>query len=282
MYFFGRLTYIPTSYTVSGTQTNTENLGVLKQIEFFYKILPKLHIGFGRFLTTFGYESPMRSNNLTYNYSIARQTLYPIYAEGIRAKYVAHEYVTLTLSNYNKLPDASFGDDNKSSKATEAALSGTIGKFAWYGGFLTSRDEKDLEKVDNKATSLWISYVFRENFSLIGTYDNRSSQKDSDNKDYAQSMSGTLAYRLEKHNLYFRFETVTGAKDINEINGSADYLNGDKVQSLTLGDKFVIHKNLYLYAEYRRDHVDKKAFMTHGGSPAKDMTLVTLGAIARF
>lgn len=281
LYIFSRLTYVPTTYTVSGTTTSTENLGVLKQFEFFYRLLPNLHIGFGRFLTTFGFESPMRNTNITYNYSIARQTLYPIYAEGIRAKYFITNEVTLTASNYNRIPDATFGDDNTSSKATEVALSGTHSKFAWYAGYITSRDEQNLEKVDNKGLSFWTSYVF-DNFSLIGTYDNRSSKKESAGLYYSQSFSGTVSYRLNAFNFYARQEIVSGASDINKINGSADFKDSDKIDSLTLGTRFTAHENLYLYAEFRRDRADEKTYLTKGGNLTKDLSVITLGAIARF
>ena len=280
--FFTRLTYIPTSYNMGGTQTSTESIGVLKQFEFFYKFTPQLQLGFGRFLTTFGYESPMRSNNIAYNYTIARQTLYPIYAEGIRAKYQFSKRLNLTVSNYNRIPEATYGDDNTSSKATEASLSGTIGKFAWFGGYIHSRDENNDEKVNNNGVSLWSSYALMNNLSVIGTYDNRSSKKDDLGKKYAQSLSGTLAYRFQNQNFYVRHEVVTGAGEITAINGAADYKGADQVTSLTIGNKYVLHENLYLYAEYRNDSSDKKSFSTQGESLSKNLTVLTLGAIARF
>lgn len=281
-YFFARLTYVPTSYKVSEAQTSTESIGVLKQFDFFYKVTPKLHIGFGRFLTTFGYESPMRSNNIAYNYSIARQTLYPIYAEGIRAKYQFFKSLNLTVSNYNRIPEATYGDDNSSAKATEVSLSGIIGKLAWFSGYIRSRDEQNEEKVNNDGVSLWSSYTLLDNLSLIGTYDHRSSKKDGQGKKFAQSFSGTIAYRFHSQSLYVRHEIVTGAGKIDEINGSADFKDANRVTSLTLGNKFTLNENLYLYAELRNDHSDKKSFSTKGESLTENLTLLTLGAIARF
>lgn len=279
--FFSRLFYLPTTYDTNGNQ-NTANLGVLYQLEVFYKLAPKLDIGFGRFLTTMGYESPFRTNNLTYNYTISRQTLYPGYADGLRARYFAHKYLTANLSSYNRFANSSFGDDNSTSKATEISLTGTIQDFTWFAGYITSRDTNATEKVDNTGASVWFSYKFWENFNFVATFENRTSDTKDSALLYTQSISGTLAYTMGIHNFAARYEHVTGADNINAINGAADFKTANRVNSITLTDKIAIDKNLNLYLEYRGNHADDKAFVKDTGSTVSDASMFTIGAIAHF
>lgn len=279
--FFSRLFYLPTTYDTGGNQS-TANLGVLYQLEVFYKLSPKLVVGFGRFLTTMGYESPFRTNNFTYNYTISRQTLYPGYADGLRAKYFAHKYLTLNLSSYNRFANSSFGDDNSTSKATEASLTGTIENFTWFAGYITSRDTSLTEKVDNTGASVWLSYKFWENATLVTSFENRTSDKKDSALLYTQSLSGTLAYTWGACNFAARYEQVTGADNINAINGAADFKTANRVNSITLTNKFAVDKNLNLYLEYRGDHADDKAFVKDTGSTVRNASMFTLGAIAHF
>lgn len=279
--FFSRLFYLPTTYDTGGNQS-TANLGVLYQLEVFYKFSPKLDVGFGRFLTTMGYESPFRTHNLTYNYTISRQTLYPGYADGLRAKYYAHKYLTVNLSSYNRFANSSFGDDNSTSKATEISLKGSADNFIWFAGYITSRDTNQTQKVDNTGTSVWLAYKFWKDITFVATFENRTSDTKDSALLYTQSLSGTLAYTWGLHNFAARFERVTGADNINKINGAADFKTADRVNSITLTDKIAVDKNLNLYLEYRGDHADEKAFTKDSGSIVKNASMFTLGAIAHF
>lgn len=279
--FFGRLFYLPTEYESNGKQS-TSNLGVLNQLEIFYKVDSKLQVGFGRFLTSLGYESPFRTVNHTYNYTISRQTLYPGYAEGLRAKYHFTPEILAIVSSYNRFADSTFGDDNSTSKATEAAITGTSGKLRWYAGYITSRDNNLTEKVDNKGASIWGAYKFSDPFSFIATYENRSADTKASAMKYTQSFTGTLVYVLGINNLALRYEHVRGANDINAINAAADFKTADKVESITLTDKIAIHENLNLYVEYRTDKADEKAFVKGNGGIVRNASMLTLGAIAHF
>lgn len=83
MNFLARLAYVPTAVvtTAAPEAKTTYNLGTLDQVEAFYKVTPQFHVGFGRFLTTMGYESLLKSENSTYNNTIAYQTIVPGYGE---------------------------------------------------------------------------------------------------------------------------------------------------------------------------------------------------------
>lgn len=279
--FFSRLFYFPTTYDTGGTES-TANLGILQQLEVFYKVTPQLEVGFGRFLTTLGYESPFRTNNFTYNYTISRQTLYPGYAEGLRARYFAHKYLTASLSSYNRFANSSFGDDNSTSKATELSLTSKFEKVTLFAGYITSRDTNTVQKVDNKAASVWAAYNFLENATFVATFENRSADTKDSALKYTQSISGTLAYVMGIHNLAARYEMVTGADNINAINAAADFKTADRVNSITLTDKIAIDKNVNLYLEYRGNHADEKAFVKDNGGIVKNASMITLGAIAHF
>lgn len=279
--FFSRLFYLPTTYDTNGSEA-TANLGTLYQLELFYKVTPKLEVGFGRFLTTLGYESPLRTINHTYNYTISRQTLYPGYADGVRAKYHFRKNIIAYLSSYNRFANSSFGEDNSSSKATEASVRGAFGDLTLFAGYITSRDTNTVEKVDNKATSIWAAYKFLEKASAILTYEDRSADSENTSMKYTQSLSGTLTYDLSNHHLVFRYEYVTGANDINAINGAADFKDADQINSITLTDRIALNEHLNLYLEYRGDHANKKAFEKDSGSIVKNASMFTLGAIAYF
>ena len=118
IYFLTRLAYTPTTY-VSAVDTtgpttvtsSTNNFGALEQAEIFYKPMQNLYVGFGRFLTTMGYESLMKYENAFYTTTIAYQSIVPGYGEGLRAKYVAGDWLTATLSTYNQALYGAFGDD---------------------------------------------------------------------------------------------------------------------------------------------------------------------------
>lgn len=282
MYFMSRLQYTPTTYTTTGSNTATESIGVLRQLEVYYKATEDLHVGFGRFLTTFGFESPMRSYNIAYNYSIARQTLYPIYAEGVRAKYIASKHLTFIGSNYNRLPDATYGDDNPSSKATELAALLSAGNVNAYLGYINSRDRNQNGRVNNQGMSFWTSYVLKDTYSFVATYDSRTSSRAHERTNFSQSFSGTINYKNQNQNYYGRFEHVTGAKNINAINGFADFKNAGTVNSFTLGHKYSLTENIFLYGEYRNDKATDKAYLTRGGSYVRNVTALTLGAILHF
>ncbi|WP_374031882.1 outer membrane beta-barrel protein [Bdellovibrio bacteriovorus] len=137
VYFVTRLNYAPTAYQSSPTDNKTANFGMLDQAEIFYKAMPNLYIGFGRFLTTMGYESLMKYENAFYSNTIAYQSIVPGYGEGLRAKYVAGDWLTATLSTYNQAAYGAFGEDYSPTKTTELSATGKAAGLTMVCGLLS-------------------------------------------------------------------------------------------------------------------------------------------------
>ncbi|UXR65348.1 porin [Bdellovibrio bacteriovorus] len=284
IYFLTRLAYTPTTYvsavdTTGPTVTSsTNNFGALEQAEIFYKPMQNLYVGFGRFLTTMGYESLMKYENAFYTTTIAYQSIVPGYGEGLRAKYVAGDWLTATLSTYNQAKYGAFGDDYTPTKTTELSFTGKIaGDFTWFAGYYLGTDKPDTTKpkVENSASSVWASYQITENMLAALIYDSYTTKPDGSGTQWADASTALITYGLGMNNLALRYEMVRGA-------GTLAYGTGEKVDSLTVGDKIVLNENLNVYVEYRMDKADEKVFVDADGSPTDSANVITLGALAHF
>lgn len=276
--FLGRLVHTPTQYSPDGASTAKAYFGVLDQMELFYKVNANLQIGFGRFLTTMGYESLLRYENAFYNNTIAYQAIIPGYGEGLRAKYIAGDWLTATLSTYNQFNYGAIGEDYAPTKATELSVTGILDNFTWFAGYLTGTDKAvapETGKKDNSSSSVWGSYKFMDNLILTVTYDSRTFKFEDSHTHWADSLSTVITYGLGIHNLGLRYEMVRGGNEIG-------YETADKVNSITVNDKIALNENLNLYVEFRADHADKDVFFDKDGGPTADAQMITLGALAHF
>lgn len=282
IYFLTRLAYTPTTY-VSAVDVNaptvtssTNNFGALEQAEIFYKPMQNLYVGFGRFLTTMGYESLMKYENAFYTTTIAYQSIVPGYGEGLRAKYVAGDWLTGTLSTYNQAQYGAFGEDYTPTKTTELSFTGKIaGDFTWFAGYYLGTDKPGATKVEKSASSVWASYQITENMLAALIYDSYTTKPDGSGTHWADASTALITYGLGMNNLALRYEMVRGASTLN-------YGTGEKVDSLTIGDKIVLNENLNLYVEYRMDKADEKVFVDSDGAPTDTANVITLGALAHF
>lgn len=277
--FLGRLVYVPTQYSKDGTTNNKANLGTLDQVEVFYKATPQLQVGFGRFLTTMGYESLLKSENATYGNTIAYQSIVPGYGEGLRAKYVASDWFTTTLSTYNQTTYSVFGEDYTPTKTTELSATGILGSFSWFAGYLLGTDAAvapATSTVDKSASSVWVAYKFIDTLALAITYDSYTKKPDGSHTQWADSTSAIITYGIGMHNFAVRYEMVHGANEIG-------YGPAENVNSVTVTDKFALNDNFKLYFEYRNDQADKEVFFDEDGlATKKDASIFTLGALASF
>ncbi|WP_415062359.1 outer membrane beta-barrel protein [Bdellovibrio sp.] len=277
--FLGRLVYVPTQYSKDGTTNNKANLGTLDQVEVFYKATPKLQIGFGRFLTTMGYESLLKSENATYNNTIAYQSIVPGYGEGLRAKYVATDWLIVTLSTYNQTTYSVFGEDYTPTKTTELSLTGVLGNFTWFAGYLLGTDAAvapTTGTVDKSSSSVWACYKILDNLMVAVTYDSYTRKNETSHTQWADSASTIITYGIGMHNFAVRYEMVRGANEIG-------YGAAETVNSTTISDKLALNDNFKIYLEYRMDQADKEVFFdTDGLVTKKEAGLFTLGALASF
>lgn len=273
--FMGRFVYKPTDYvaTPAATSSSKAAFGVLDQIEIYYKLHPQVHFGFGRFLTTMGYESVFKSENAFFNYSIAYQSIMPGYGEGLRLKYIPRENITATVSTYNRFAYNQFGEDAETTKATEASATGTFDGFTVFGGYLFGSDSGG---ADNSATSIWASYKVLENLLVAITYDAKTMKNTGASTDFAQSTSAMLTYGLGVHNLGLRYENIYGATFL----GYGD----SKIQSITLTDKIALKQHINFYVEVRNDMADEKIFADKDAvaNSEKSAMMLTLGTVAYF
>lgn len=282
--FLARLVYIPSTYvtaTTPATTTNKSNLGTLDQIEVYYKIQPNFSIGFGRFLTTMGYESLLRSENANYGNTIAFQAIVPGYGEGLRAKYV-YDYLTLTASTYNQSTYNAFGDDYTPTKTTEVSALGVLGNFSIFAGYYTGKDTGTLANTQKTASSAWASYKVLDNLLVALTYDARTAKPDELYTTWSDSSSALLTYGWGKNNFAVRYELVRGANELVEGSGTP-YGTAKKVTSITVTDKIALNDNFKLYVEYRTDKADENVLKGKDGVADKDTAgLFTLGLAANF
>ncbi|MNK96288.1 hypothetical protein D3C87_1165610 [compost metagenome] len=280
--FLSRLAYsqvnIDSTDSATGTTTARQNMGTLDQVEIFYKVNPSLQIGFGRFLTTLGYESLLKGENATYGNTIAYQTLVPGYGEGLRAKYTLNEYFTATASTYNRAKFSQWAEDYSPTKATEVSVTGTVAGFTWFAGYLFGKDGADAPATGTTEIAsgdAWVSYKFMDNLSLAITYDSLTKNENDAGTNWSDSASAILTYGWGMNNFALRYEMVRGAMHIGY--GAADVVN-----SITLTDKIVLNENLNFYVEYRADQADEDSFVDTDGEATKNASIVTLGALARF
>lgn len=280
--FLSRLAYsqvnIDSTDSATGTSTARQNMGTLDQVEIFYKVNPSLQIGFGRFLTTLGYESLLKGENATFGNTIAYQTLVPGYGEGLRAKYVLNEYFTATASTYNRAKFSQWAEDYNPTKATEVSATGTVAGFTWFAGYLFGKDGSDAPATGTtELTSgdAWVSYKFMDNLSLAITYDSLTKNVNEAGANWSDSASAIVTYGWGINNLALRYEMVRGAMHIG-------YGTADVVNSITLTDKIALNENLKLYVEYRMDQADEESFVDKDNAPTKDANVLTLGALASF
>nr|BFD58268.1 hypothetical protein CKG001_03750 [Bdellovibrio sp. CKG001] len=285
IYFLTRLAYSPTSYisevetpaTPTNAKSSTNNFGALEQAEIFYKPMQNLYVGFGRFLTTMGYESLMKYENAFYTTTIAYQSIVPGYGEGLRAKYIAGDWLTGTLSTYNQAAYGAFGEDYTPTKTTELSFTGKIaGDFTWFAGYYLGTDKPDATKVEKSSSSVWASYQVTENMLVALIYDSYTTKPDGSGTHWADASTALITYGLGMNNLALRYEMVRGTSTIGK------YSAGEKVDSLTVGDKIVLNENLNVYVEYRMDKADEKVFVDGDGAPTDTANIITLGALAHF
>lgn len=274
--FLGRLAYAPTSYTDAAT-TKKNYFGALEQMELFYKVTPELQIGFGRFLTTMGYESLMKYENTFYTPTIAYQTLVPGYGEGLRLKYSPGAWLTVNLSTYNQFNYGAIGEDLTPTKATEFSASTTWGDLTLFAGHLMGTDSTTTPGTNEEKTSssVWGSYKLMENMMLAITYDSRTNKVEGGTLAWADSTSAVLTYTVGINNLGLRYEMIRNASVLG-------YGTAEKVNALSITDKIALNDNLNLYVEYRMDTADEEVFSDKDGAPSKNANLVTLGALAHF
>jgi hypothetical protein len=281
--FLSRLAYsqvnIDSTDSATGTSTARQNMGTLDQVEIFYKVVPSLQIGFGRFLTTMGYESLLKGENATYGNTIAYQTLVPGYGEGLRAKYTLNEYFTATASTYNRAKFSQWAEDYSPTKATEVSVTGTVAGFTWFAGYLFGKDGPDAPAttgtIERTSGDAWVSYKFMDNLLLAITYDSLTTNIDDAGTNWSDSASAIVTYGWGMNNLALRYEMVRGAMHIG-------YGAADTVNSITLTDKIALNDTLNLYVEYRADQADEDAFVDTDGVATKNASIVTLGALAHF
>lgn len=280
IYFIGRLNYAPLNVVTDVNHTDeentksTQNFGTLDQAEMFFKPMSNLYIGFGRFLTTMGYESLMKYENATYGTTIAYQSIVPGYGEGLRAKYVAADWLTTTLSTYNQARYGAFGDDYTPTKATELSATGKLGSFTWFAGYLMGTDTTATGKEERTASSVWASYQITPELLVALIYDSLTLKPDGSGAKWSDATTAQISYSLGMNNLALRYETVRGANELG--------YTGDTVNSLTVADKIVLNDYYNLYVEYRMDKSNEESFVDGDGDPTDTASVITLGALAHF
>lgn len=279
----GRMVYTTTTYATSNTATTKSNLGTLDQLEVFYKIHPTLHIGFGRFLTTMGFESLLKSENYTYGYSIAFQGIVPGYGEGLRLKYIPGEWLTATVTTYNQATYNAFGDDYTPTKTTEVSVTGIWNKVSWFAGYYFGKDGAlPADRNEKSASSIWTSYKFFDQVLLAITYDSKTTKADNANTKWSDSTGAVISYQLHNNTLTGRYELVRGADNLPDAASGLNYGSADKINSITLTDKIALNDNFKVYVEYRNDQADQSVLFDKDGNTSKSASLWTLGAVASF
>lgn len=274
--FMAKLLYAPETYS-TGSSTTTADLGMLKQIEAYYKPISELSLGFGRFLTTLGYESPLISQNANYTHSIAQQSIYPAYYDGLRVKYSPVSWGTLSVSTYNQA-DFATGTAAAPAKATEISIKANVEKLTGFVGYYFGNigGPAGIGDVTSAAVaSAWVSYHLLDNLSLAASYDSDNT-KDSvtGQKTWSASTAVYATYVIGRNALSIRYEMIRGASAIGYTNGS------DKVSSVTLTDKVTVTENLSAYVEYRMDSADQNSFANSSNNGTKSGSIFLLGAVA--
>jgi hypothetical protein len=287
LFFTARLIYMPMEFSTPAGDSSKNNFGTLNQVEVYYKVRKDLQLGFGIFVTTLGFESPMRTENTFYNYSVAYQGLVPGYNEGLRLKYNPGEYLAATISTYNRSAYNRFGDDYTPTKTTEVSLTGVAGRFTWFGGYYFGTDQTTTTptaKIAITAADAWLTYKFSDDFSMSSTYDSKSQKPDGGEFQSTQSYTVQAAYTIENHTMGVRYEHLTGAGNLDALNGTTGvfYPGADVVDVYTVGDKIWLSDHLNLNVEYRYDRADQAVLKDSSGANANAGHMVTLGMAAHF
>ena len=278
--FLARLAYAP------GTPTAGAHVANFEQMELFYKFMPNFHIGAGRFLTTMGFESLLKSENAFYTPTIAYQSIIPGYGEGVRAKYVMGEELTVSLTNMNRANDPSLGEDNNS-KATELSATGIVaGKLTWFAGYQMGTNEPATGTRDERtATSIWASYKLMDNMTVAATYDAKTSKPEDASMNWSNAISALVTYKMDRNNFGLRWEHLEGASTLTSgaAAGLTDYA-ANKIDSITVADRFNLTENLDAIAEIRYDMGDEETFADADGVANQEKTAwgATLGVLAHF
>jgi hypothetical protein len=273
-----RLVYQPTEYSNGGTTNVKNNLAMLEQVEVYYKPRPNIYIGVGRFLTTMGFESVLRSENLFYNYSIAFQGITPSYSEGIRGRYVMSDLLTATVSSYNSSKYNMYSDDYTPTKTTEISANGALGDLQWFAGYFFGKDTANSPTTgtaENSSSNVWATYRISESWLVGMMYDSKVYTPEAGGGGWSDDTAVLVNYKLWNNSFSARYEMIRGAMHIGGFG------NSDKVNSLTVNDKIALSENLHAYVEYREDKADE-TFTDSNGKQTKDTQLITLGALASF
>lgn len=279
MAFMSRIAFSPTEYSTSPTENSTSHFGNLEQLELYYKPSSYLYIGFGRFLTTLGFESSTRMDNLMYLTTIAFSQIVPSFGEGVRAKYIYND-MTVSLTTYNRAPYYTYGDDRKTTKTTELSVSQTMGRASVFAGYLMGTDTNAVSgaKEDKSAASVYASYKLADNFTTALEYESKTSKFDAEaHTHWADSTSLWLVYGLGQHNLGIRYEQVRGANEIG-------YGPADEISSITVSDKIAVSENLNVYVEYRQDKANEMIFPDEDGVAGmkEDAGVFSITALSYF
>ncbi|MNS73367.1 hypothetical protein D3C72_1068050 [compost metagenome] len=275
--FLGRIAY--STSPVAG-----QNVANLEQVELFYKLMPNVHVGAGRFLTTMGYESLLKTENYFYNNTIAYQAIVPGYGEGVRAKYVKGEDLTVTLTSMNRANEATLGEDNNS-KATELSATGAMDKMTWFAGYqMGTNNPAAGQRDDRTATSIWAQYKM-DNMLAALTFDSKTSKLEDAGLNWSSAFSGLITYGYNMHNFGLRWEHLEGASTLTSgsSTGLTDYA-ANKIDSITATDKIALNENLNAYVEFRYDMADEDSFKDSKGvaNEMKTAWMGTLGVLAHF
>lgn len=285
--FLARLNYAPAPIATSGG-SNRSSIETLDQLEIYYKLSPEWAIGFGRLCSTLGLESIMKSENVFYTNTVSYQAIVPGYGEGLRLRYNPGEWLSANLSTYNQSTNNAYGDDYTPTKTTELSLTGVAGPVTWFGGYYVGadRDVNDATKVTNKKLSdYWLTYKISEAWSLSLAYDDRTENIQGGETHFAQSTQAQLAYAVGRHTLGLRYESLLGAFDLDTLNNSSGVYypaGANKVNILSVGDKFNLSDNMKLYLEYRKERTDKDVLLDKSGNGKKSLDMITLAIVAHF
>ncbi|WP_413287854.1 outer membrane beta-barrel protein [Bdellovibrio sp. HCB337] len=272
-----RLNYTPRQYSPDGVKTATANFSTLSQLEVFYKVTPKLHLGFGRLVTTMGYDSVLRYENTFYNNSIAYQRIVPGSGEGLRANYISDSF-TASASTYNQFNFGATGEDYAATKATELSIMMKFADFTGFAGYLTGKDASEAPATgttQKSSSDFWVSYKPTSNLLLVLTYDAQTYQVEGASTHWFDATSAMAVYTYGINNFGVRYEMVRGANDIG-------YAAADHVNVLYLTDKIKLTDHLNLYVEGRFDHADEDVYFNKDGVATDNATMITLAALAYF
>lgn len=283
--FFARLNYTPTQ--VGTSTTSKSSLGTIDQLEVMYKINPQFALGFGRFTTTLGFESLMKSENQFYTPCVGGQSLVPGYFEGIRLKYTPTEWLSVNLSSYNQGNNNAYADDYSQTKAHELGVAGVTGNLSWFAGTFYSIDKNTSTPavvINRSMNDAWMTYKFNDYFSASVIYDNRIIKTENSSTEFAESTSAQVAYTQGLHTFGLRYESIYGADKLNTLTGTSDYYaSGIKqVNIINFNDKIAINDNLKLYVEYRRDTADQELLTDKSNQSKKNLDMFTVAASVYF